>query len=289
VKVWVTGSGGQLGKALLCCRPPDLDVVGLGRDALDITDEASVRERFIAERPDVIVNTAAYTAVDRAEDEPDAAMAVNAGGPANLARQAAETGCRLVQVSTDFVFDGERPLPYPPDAETAPLGAYGRSKLEGERLALGILGASATVVRTAWLYSSRGNNFVNTMLRLMSERDRIAVVADQVGTPTWTLGLARAIWAIVGRPSVSGIHHWTDLGVASWYDFAVAINEEAVAAGRLASPAQVIPITTAEYPTDARRPAFSVLDTRQTRDLLGLPGEHWRFRLRRMLGGEADA
>ena len=150
----VTGSEGQLGKALHCCRPQELDVVGLGRDALDITDEACVRERLAAERPAVIVNAAAYTAVDRAEHEPELAMAVNAEGVANLARQAADLDCRLVQVSTDFVFDGERPAPYPPDAETAPLSAYGRSKLEGERLALGILGASATVVRTAWLYSS---------------------------------------------------------------------------------------------------------------------------------------
>ena len=289
MKVLVTGSEGQLGKALHCCRPQELDVVGLGRDAFDITDEACVRERLAAERPAVIVNAAAYTAVDRAEHEPELAMAVNAEGVANLARQAADLDCRLVQVSTDFVFDGARPAPYPPDAETAPLSAYGRSKLEGERLALGILGASATVVRTAWLYSSQGKNFVTTMLRLMSERDQVAVVSDQVGTPTWTLGLARAIWAIVERPSVSGIHHWTDLGVASWYDFAVAISEEAVAAGRLARPAEVTPITAAEYPNDARRPAFSVLDTRKTREQLGLPGEHWRVNLRRMMGGERDA
>lgn len=289
MKILVTGSSGQLGRALLYCRPRDLDVVGLCRSDLDITDESAVRERLTAERPDVIVNAAAYTAVDLAEREPGLAMAVNAQGVGNLARQAAEIACRLVQISTDFVFDGERSMPYTADTAPAPLGEYGRSKLQGERLALEALGARATVVRTAWLYSGQGNNFVNTMLRLMSERDRVAVVADQIGTPTWSLGLARAIWAIVERPSVSGIHHWTDLGVASWYDFAVAICEEAVAAGRLMSSAEVTPITAAEYPTDARRPAFSVLDTRETRELLALPGHHWRVNLRRMMSGERDA
>jgi dTDP-4-dehydrorhamnose reductase len=289
MKVLITGSRGQLGKALLCCHPREINVIGMGRDDLDITDEASVRERVRAERPDVIINAAAYTAVDRAEREPDLAIGVNAKGVGNLADQAAAIGCRLIQISTDFVFDGQRSIPYPPDAVPAPLGVYGQSKLEGERIALGSLGTSATIVRTAWLYASKGKNFVNTMLRLLSERDQVSVVSDQISAPTWTLGLARAIWGIVERPTISGIQHWTDLGVASWYDFAVAIMEEAVAAGRLEYPADVIPISTAEYPTDAQRPAFSVLDTRAFRDLLGVSGEHWRVNLRRMLGGKPDA
>jgi dTDP-4-dehydrorhamnose reductase len=289
MKVVVTGCAGQLGRALLFCRPGSVETVGLDHGQLDIVNETAVRERMSSERPDVIVNAAAYTRVDRAEHEPELAVAVNAHGMENLARNAASIGCRLVQVSTDFVFDGRSPVPYTVDARTEPLGVYGRSKLEGERLALEILGGRATVVRTAWLYGSKGKNFVNTMLRLMGERDQVAVVFDQIGTPTWTLSLARAIWEIVERPSISGVHHWTDLGSASWYDFAVAIRKEALAARRLRRAAELVPISTAEYPTDAVRPAFSVLDTRAIRDLLAVRGEHWKVNLKRMMGGERDA
>jgi dTDP-4-dehydrorhamnose reductase len=188
----------------------------------------------------------------------------------------------LIHISTDFVFDGSASQPYKPDAATAPLGEYGRSKRAGELAVQSVL-PQALILRTGWVYSRYGSNFVKTMLRLMSERDDLAVVADQVGTPTWAHGLAEAVWACAARPQLSGIYHWSDAGVCSWYDFAVAICEEAFALGLLASTVKIRPITALEYPTPAHRPAYSVLDkTNSWRDF-ALAGVHWRQQLRAML------
>ena len=195
-----------------------------------------------------------------------------------LADNARRIGARFVHVSTDFVFDGRSGIPYAPDAEPNPLGVYGRTKLEGERLA----GHGALIIRTAWVYAPTGGNFVRTMLRLMAERPEVRVVADQIGTPTYAPGLAAALWALAEK-GVTGIHHHTDSGAASWYDFAVAIQEEALAIGLLDTAAPVIPIATAEFPTPARRPHFSVLDKRSTIAALGAPAPHWRVNLRHML------
>jgi dTDP-4-dehydrorhamnose reductase len=185
-------------------------------------------------------------------------------------------------VSTDFVFDGTQSHPYLPTDRTNPLGVYGASKLAGEQLALAAYPEGLAIVRTAWLYSAFGNNFVTTMLRLMGERERLGVVADQVGTPTWTCGLAGALWQMC-RVQPKGIHHWTDAGVASWYDFAVAIQEEGLACGLLAREIPIQPINTVDYPTSARRPAYSVLDKTETWAALGMTPPHWRVALRRML------
>ena len=189
---------------------------------------------------------------------------------------------RLLHVSTDFVFDGRRSTPYPTDADTAPLGVYGASKLAGERAVLDS-GADAAIVRTGWVYAPWGANFMLTMLRLHGERSELGVVADQVGTPTSALSLAAALWAMVARPQLAGVFHWSDAGVCSWYDFAVAIGEEAEAAGLLERAARVLPIATEDYPTPARRPAFSVLDKRATLSALELDPVHWRQQLRRAL------
>jgi len=221
--------------------------------------------------------------VDRAETEVDAARRVNGLGPRHLAQAAAACGARLVHISTDFVFDGRASVPYPPDAPTAPLGVYGRSKLEGEQAVLELLPAASVVVRTAWVYAAHGANFMRTMLRVMAEKGQVRVVADQIGTPTAADSLAGVLWALAQRPEVRGLQHFTDAGVASWYDFAVAIAEEATLRGLLAPGVRVSAIATADYPTPARRPAYSVLDKRALLSALALEPDHWRVSLRRVL------
>ena len=283
MRVLVIGASGQLGWELARTRPEGVALELAGSSRCDIRDSAVVRALVAETRPEVIINTAAYTAVDRAEQERDAAFALNGHGPRHLAEAAAATGCRLIQVSTDFVFDGTKSSPYLPDAPCAPLGVYGESKLTGERAVMELLGERACVVRTAWLYSSHGNNFVKTMLRLMDERESLGVVADQIGTPTWGRGLAEALW-LAAKQGIGGVHHWTDSGVASWYDFSVAIQEEGLAIGLLAKEIAIRPIRTEDYPTPARRPSYSVLDKCITWAALGIEQPiHWRVALRRML------
>ena len=279
----ITGADGQLGMALQSTAPAGWRVVPCGRQALDVADEATTRRVFQRERPDLVINTAAYTAVDTAESAPERAAAVNARGAANVATAARESGARLFHVSTDFVFDGRQGRPYASGDPANPLGVYGRTKLEGEREVARILGDSALIVRTAWVYSAHRQNFVLTMLKLMREREAVRVVSDQVGTPTWARSLADTIWVMADMPELRGVHHWTDAGVASWYDFAVAIQEEALVAGLLDREVPVLPISTADYPTAATRPAHSVLDKTATWAALGRAAHHWRVNLRRLV------
>lgn len=281
-KVVITGGAGQLGLELQATAPAAVDLVPLDHRQFDLTDPGAVRDRLGSIRPDVILNAAAYTAVDRAEQEPERALAVNRDGPRLLAAMAAETGTRLVHISTDFVFDGCKSSPYAPDDAANPLGVYGRSKLAGEEAVLGLLRTECLIVRTSWLYAAHGGNFVQTMLRLLHTREELTVVADQVGTPTWARGLARALWDMVFR-DCKGIIHWSDAGVASWYDFAVAIQEEGLALGLLKHKKGIKPVSSAEFPTAARRPAYSVLDKTETWGVLGYHAPHWRENLRMML------
>lgn len=278
MRALIVGAKGQLGRGLLATAPDDATIIAHGSDTLDITDAAAVQTAVAAAKPDILFNAAAYTAVDRAESEADRAHAVNATAVGLLAAAARAAGARFVHISTDFVFDGLSGVAYAPDAPTNPVSAYGRSKLAGEAAA----GADALIVRTAWVYAPTGGNFVRTMLRLMAERPEVRVVADQIGTPTYAPGLAAALWALAGR-GLTGIHHYTDSGAASWYDFAVAIQEEALAAGLLTSAVPIIPIATADYPTPARRPHFSVLDKQSSFAALGGPAPHWRANLRMMI------
>ena len=281
-KVLVVGAGGQLGQELQRTSGPDIECLPMTRAQLDIADPAVVTQCLAAVAPQLVINAAAYTAVDKAESEVDAAQRGNVAGPLALAQACAQQGVRLIHISTDFVFDGSASQPYKPDGATAPLGEYGRSKRAGE-LAVQRLLPHALILRTGWVYSRYGSNFVKTMLRLMSQRDELAVVADQIGTPTWAHGLAEAVWASAARPQLSGIYHWSDAGVCSWYDFAVAICEEALALGLLAKPVKIRPITTAEYPTQAPRPAYSVLDKTDSWRDFALAGVPWRQQLRAML------
>ncbi|MEO8313418.1 MAG: dTDP-4-dehydrorhamnose reductase [Pseudomonadota bacterium] len=246
----------------------------------DVGDAQAVAALIRRERPDVIINAAAYTAVDKAEVEVAKAEHVNVQGPANLA--ACAGSARLLHVSTDFVFDGSKGQPWLPSDSANPASVYGRTKLAGEAPVLA-LGERGLVLRTSWVYSQFGNNFVKTMLKLMASRPEVRVVADQVGAPTWARGLASALWRAVELPGVHGLHHWRDAGVASWYDFAVAISEEGAARQLAPEGTRILPIATQDYPTPARRPSYSLLDCAATWSQLGITPPHWRNNLRLML------
>ena len=282
MKVLITGAGGQLGRALLALAPPDSTVLALTHGRLDVAEPSAVDAVLREFRPDVLINAAGFTRVDDAENEPEAAQRANATGPAVLARGCRKSAAWLVQISTDYVFDGAQGRPYTPASRANPLSTYGRSKLAGEQAVASELPDQSTVVRTSWLYAADGRNFLTTMLRLMHTRPALSVVSDQVGAPTSVAGLARVLWAFAQR-RVPGLHHWCDSGVASWYDFAIAIAEEALALGILASAPTVIPITSGEYPAAARRPSYSLLDKRATERLLEIAAAHWRSALRETL------
>jgi len=283
MKILLTGAQGQLGWELLRTVPPGVTVVACGSAELDISDALAVAAAVATHAPAVIVNAAAYTAVDRAEAEALRAEQVNAQGPANLAQAAVARGIRLVHVSTDFIFDGRQSHPYRPVDQPNPLGVYGRSKLHGEEGVMALTGGQGvTIIRTAWVYSSHGHNFVKTMLRLMAEREALAVIDDQIGTPTWAHGLAQAVWSVVSN-ELSGVYHYTDAGVASWYDFAVAICEEAMALGLLTRQPLIRPIPASAYPLPAQRPPYGVLDKTEFWQALSWQPSHWRVALRSML------
>jgi len=289
-RVLITGADGQLGTELANTVPGSAAVRACTRRDLDITDPASIADRVDEFRPGWIVNSAAYTAVDRAESEPEEAFRVNADSPGHLASAAGRVGARLIHVSTDFVFDGERGRAYRPADEAAPMNAYGRSKLAGEWRLREVAGDTAVVIRTAWVYARQGRNFVNTMLRLMAEREQVRVVVDQIGSPTWARSLAEVIWSMILTPGVKGgTYHFTDAGAASWYDFAVAVREEGRAAGLLKNPADVVPVTTEEFPTPAGRPPFSVLACHLPAELADHRRRHWREALRGMLARPTPA
>ena len=273
--------GGQIGTAVMKAAPSSHEVIVRTHAQLDIVDARAVGQALAETKADWVVNAAAYTAVDRAEDEPAAARTVNDTAVAALTQATAREKGRLLHLSTDFVFDGKAGRPYRPTDATNPLSVYGATKRAGEQHVLE--GGNGIVVRTSWVYASVGKNFVLTMLKLMKERDQLNVVCDQIGTPTWAMSAAAAVWALIELGPEGGIYHWADLGVASWYDFAVAIQEEARARGLLTRAAGIVPIPSAAYAARATRPSFSVLDTSSTRALLRVPTMHWRESLRRML------
>jgi dTDP-4-dehydrorhamnose reductase len=282
VRVLVLGGGGQVASAVVAATPAHHHAVARTRAELDVCDEHAVARALAETGAEWVVNAAAYTAVDLAEDQPVQAMAVNDTAVGVLAAAASKAGRRLLHLSTDFVFDGKSNRAYLPADQTNPLSVYGVSKLGGERQVLKASGAGI-VLRTAWVYAAAGRNFALTMLRLMREKEQVSVVSDQIGTPTWAGGIAAAIWGLIEAGAPGGVYHWTDLGVASWYDFAVAIQDEALARGLIQRAVPVTPIPSAAYPTRARRPAFSVLDTGSTRALIKVPARHWRHNLRTML------
>ncbi|MFQ5526058.1 MAG: dTDP-4-dehydrorhamnose reductase [Thermoanaerobaculia bacterium] len=286
------GGGGQLGRELRKIAPDDAAIEAPSSIELSVTDRSGLIRAAQSVNPMVVINAAAYTAVDDAESDREAAFAVNAQGARAVAEAARAVRARLIHVSTDFVFAGDQSLPYLPTDPTGPLGVYGESKLAGERAVLETNPDHSLVVRTSWLYSAHRRNFVGTMLRLLAERSEIQVVVDQVGSPTWARSLARAIWKWSALPAASGLRHYSDAGVASWFDFAMAIREEGSNLGLLRgniSDTQIRPIRTKDFPTPARRPALSVLDSFASWDELGFTPLHWRDSLRLMLSEMAGS
>jgi dTDP-4-dehydrorhamnose reductase len=289
MKVLITGANGQLGYALQKTAPnfigkdnSALDVIALNRADLDLTQPEALATILNSYQPDAIINAAAYTAVDKAESEPALANNINALAVVTIAQWCEQKKIPLVQISTDFVFDGKKSSPYQPNDSTNPLGVYAQTKCAGELAALNNCSTSY-VVRTGWVYCEQGANFVKTMLRLGAERETLGVVADQVGTPTYAVHLAQMVWQLLTQRPQQKIFHFSDAGVASWYDFAVAIFDAAKAKGLLEKIPQIRPIATSDYPTPAQRPAYSVLDKQQTWSLLNISSCHWQHALSTML------
>ena len=283
MKVLLTGAKGQLGQELRRSTPTTHELMGCDLAELDVTDQEAVTRKVEELEPDLVINAAASTAVDQAEQERDLAFRVNADGARNVSRAAASHGAKVIHISTDFVFDGQQGRPYRPLDTPNPQSAYGASKLRGEEYVTEATGGTALILRTAWLYSRFGNNFVTAMLARMHKGQTLKVVADQVGTPSWAKGLAEAIWQAADISPLQGLWHWTDAGVASWYDFAVAIQEEGLSRGLLSQAVQILPVDTRDYPTPAQRPPYSVLDKTETWARLAIQPLHWRVALGSML------
>jgi dTDP-4-dehydrorhamnose reductase len=279
----IIGANGQVGRSLVRTAPSHFTIEAVDRSQLDLADTAKISAKLTQTRPAIVINAGAYTAVDRAETEQERAFAVNALAVATLANSCASAGVKLIHLSTDYVFDGRSPVAYEPDAATHPINVYGASKLAGEQAIAQTNELEWIIVRTSWVYAPWGTNFLLTMLRLMRERDVISVVNDQIGAPTNALSLARFLWRAAALPKAHGIFHYADAGAISWYEFAVAINEEATAAGLLQRPTTIRSITTAEYPTPAKRPAFSLLATRSSLATAAFEAPQWRTSLREAL------
>lgn len=279
MKIAVTGLTGQVVSALIERAPRPVEIIALGRPQLDLSMRHAVIGALRSSQCDAIINAAAYTAVDKAESEPELAMRINGDGAGYVAEIAAELGAPLLHLSTDYVFDGARDRPYLETDATGPASAYGRSKLAGEEK-IAAIHANHAIFRTAWVYSPYGANFVKTMLRLAETRDQVSVVADQIGNPTYAPDIADALLTIAARlredrsPALRGVFNLTGQGDATWADFAEAVFAEAQACGR--KPVRVKRITTAEYPTPARRPANSRLDTTKLRETYGIVLPAWR-------------
>lgn len=279
MNILVTGANGQLGNEMQVLARENLQHTYFFTDVqeLDICDEQAVYAYVSEHKIDIIVNCAAYTAVDKAEDNVELCDKLNNIAPGYLARAAQANGAAMIQVSTDYVFDGTAHIPYTEEEPTCPASVYGSTKLAGEQNVMDHC-EKAMVIRTAWLYSIYGNNFVKTMIRLGQERDSLGVIFDQIGTPTYANDLAQAIFAAINKGVVRGIYHFSDEGVCSWYDFTVAIH-------RLVGIAscKVKPLHTADYPAKAPRPHYSVLDKTKIKDTFGIEIPHWEESLKRCI------
>lgn len=282
MKILILGAGGQLGTLLVASAPASMQIVAARSAEVDIRDASQLSKKIADVVPDVIINAAAYTQVDKAEAESAEAWAVNQQGVRNII-DASSPAMRIIHVSTDFVFDGTAASPYLPGADVNPLSVYGASKLAGENELQQHAANRSCIIRTAWLYAAEGKNFVNTMLNLMTTREQLNVVDDQKGTPTSAHKLAEIMWRFVERPQLHGIFHWTDDGEATWYTFAKEIQHLGLEYGLLQKQIPIMPIPTSAYPTPARRPAYSVLDKQNTWSALGITGSPWQQELGKVL------
>ncbi|NKI73887.1 dTDP-4-dehydrorhamnose reductase [Dickeya sp. CFBP 2040] len=281
MKILLTGANGQLGRCFQDRLPQGWSVLATDSDSLDITDEAQVQATVASWQPDAIVNAAAYTAVDKAESEPELAARINVAGPEYLARAARQRGARFIHVSTDYVFDGTATQPYSETDVTHPLGVYGQTKLDGERAVLKV-NPAAQIVRTAWVFSEYGNNFVKTMLRLGRERDSFGVVADQRGCPTYAGDIAGAIICLLQQQGDGGLYHFCGDEEVSWFEFAQIIFNRALQLGVMNQIPQLTAITTSQYPTPACRPMYSVLSCKKIKQY-GISPSLWMQALSHVL------
>ncbi|MDR1543263.1 MAG: dTDP-4-dehydrorhamnose reductase [Prevotellaceae bacterium] len=280
MKILITGSYGQLGNEMKVAlqKHADLEVLFTDVDTLDICNKSAVERFFEAEKPDFIVNCAAYTAVDKAENDVDLCYKINRDAVEYLAKSAAKIGAKIIHISTDYVFDGTANIPYKENLKVCPASIYGKSKAAGEEVLMQNNGENSVIIRTAWLYSIFGNNFVKTMLRLGAEKEQISVVFDQIGTPTNAADLANAIVEIIrAKNFVSGIYHYSNEGVCSWYDFTKAIFE------LKNLPCEVLPIESSQYHVPAPRPHYSVLNKAKIKTTFGIKIPHWRESLMEVL------
>ena len=292
MKILITGSSGQLGKALIktsknLLKKDNFELIHPPKNTLNLLSNNELLKEFINDiKPDWIINCAAYTAVDNAENEKELAYKINAEAPKSFAESLLINKGKLIQISTDFVFSGEQNLPYRPNQEINPQNIYGKSKGLGEKYILKILQDRSYIIRTSWLYGPVGNNFLLTMLKLHEckgiQNEVLKVVYDQISSATSTLSLAKLCWHLileVSNEHIPKIMHWSNLGVCSWYDFAYEIGEQALEKGILKKIAKVVPISSNEYPSLAKRPNYSLLDCRETINHLNFPSEHWKKEL----------
>tara|TARA_Y100001968_G_scaffold333696_1_gene398455 strand:+ start:7168 stop:8067 length:900 start_codon:yes stop_codon:yes gene_type:complete len=287
MKILITGINGQLGKALIEKAPKkfknsSISIIGTTRNDLDLIQPINCKRAIQIHKPDWVINSGAYTAVDNAEKEEKIAMRINAEAPRAFAEAIKEYGGQLLQLSTDFVFDGNQGSPYKTNQKRNPINTYGKTKSIGEEAVENILfdSSQGTILRTSWLMGNVGKNFALTMLKLHAEKDKINVVSDQIGSPTTTFSLASSCWTIIERKHIGNqipnILHWCDSGVASWFDVAIYIGEIGYKLGLINKQAIVNPISSEQYQTLANRPSFSVLDTRDTIEALNLKPSYWR-------------
>lgn len=278
MRALITGADGQLARELVSTAPPGFELRSVSRVQCDITDLPIIEKAFKSFRPDVVINTAAYTAVDAAEENEELAFAVNARGAENIAKAAELFGARLIHISSDYVFDGRRSSPYPPDAPTNPINVYGESKLAGEKLALAAA-PSAVIVRAGWLYSTKGRNFLTTILTALRSSRALSVVTDQEGSPTSAYEFALVLWK-ASETDLQGIYHWSNSGCASWYDFAREIARVGQELGLLDEEPEIRPVTAEAYRRPAKRPAYSVLDSTVLAGALKVSPSSWQQALR---------
>ena len=286
-KVLITGAKGQVGSEIVKAAPIECTVIGLGSDQLDVTNESQIKEVLAQHQPDLIINAAAYTAVDKAESEAEKAFAVNERAVEFLAQAAKEADIPLFHISTDYVFDGKAQSPYKETDAVNPTSIYGLSKLAGEQ-AIARVHEKHIILRTSWVFGAVGNNFVKTMLRLGKERDELSVVSDQYGCPTSASSIANILWLLVAKYIQEkslpwGIYHFSNSPACTWHEFACEVFEQAVKTATLNKAPLVKAITTADYPTPAQRPAWSVLSSRKVESLLGVNETLWKVELKPVL------
>lgn len=283
MKVLLIGANGQIGQELIYTCPEKIKLFSYKKHLFDITNKENIKTIVNKHAPDIVINAAAYTSVEEAENNKILAYKVNKEGVSNIAHECSARNIRLIHYSTDYVFDGHKTSPYTPQDETKPLNVYGKSKLEGEKEALLINSNKTLIIRTSWIYSKHGNNFVKTMLVLLKKGNDIEVIRDQIGTPTWARSIANITWECIKNNNLNGIIHYCDNGTTNWYEFARTIQDIALQFEIISNRINIKPISSKQYKSKVNRPAYSVLDCSQCWQLLNVIPDSWETSLYKML------